>query len=412
MSPRRTLPLVPVQGTGSIAPSPAVVERLHSLPLQTVDNISAAFPGIPVEEIRTASHFQNIRLLSTATCAMRCGYPGDDTVWCHNEGMIRNGLRDADLDALRATVAGIRRERGITQVTLAGLEPRLSDDFVRFIAHLRADGIAKISLVSHGLKLLDWLERLKDAGLSDIVLSVQAFEREAYADIMGHDAFPNALKVIDLAVAIGMPVAINRVLLRGFHDDIPGFLDWIDRRRLRVRLYDVMWMPRQDDQWLRNHISWQEITHLWSGRTERITVWTYGLPGRVNMVWWLRGGASIETNLNYPRTQHTAPVCQNCRVKDACLEGWMGCGIRITPDLKATGCVLRPDLALPLTTSDGRYVEASRLDEYVAGTDHRNSWESPCCSTANASFFPASSPTTPSPSPSPARPWNTARRSS
>jgi molybdenum cofactor biosynthesis enzyme MoaA len=373
MNPRRTLPLLPVQGTGSIAPAPAVVERLHSLPLQTVDDLRAAFPGLPVEEIRAAGHFQNLRVLTTATCAMRCGYPGEDTMWCHNEGLARNGLRDADLDAMRATVARVRRDRSITQVTLAGLEPRLNEDFVQFIAHLRADGIEKVSLVSHGLKLLTWLDPLKDAGLSDVVLSVQAFEQQAYADIMGHDAFPNVLEIIDQAAAIGMPVAINRVLLRGFHQDIPGFLDWIDHRRLRVRLYDVMWMPRQDDQWLRNHISWQEITHQWADRTERITVWTYGLPGRVNVVFWLRGGASVETNLNHPRTQHTAPVCQSCRVKEACLEGWMGCGIRITPDLKAAGCVLRPDLSLPLTTPEGRYVEAARLDEYLAGTDHLDS---------------------------------------
>jgi molybdenum cofactor biosynthesis enzyme MoaA len=368
VSPHRSLPLVPVQGNGSVAPSAAVVTRLHSLPLQTAEDIREAFPGIPVEEIRAESHFQNLRVLTTSTCAMRCGYPGEGTMWCHNEGMERNGVRDADLSEARRAVAHFRRERGITQVTLAGLEPRLDDAFLDFIAGMRTDGIEKVSLVSHGLKMLDWLPRLKAAGLSDIVLSVQAFERQAYADIMGRDAFGNVLRVIDQARDIGLPVAVNRVLLKGFYQDTPGFLDWIDQRGLRVRLYDVMWMPGQDDQWLRNHISWQEITGLWADRTDRITVWTYGLPGRVNVVWWLCGGASIETNLNYPRTQHTAPVCQDCRVKNACLEGWMGCGIRITADLKASGCVLRPDFALPLTTPGGGYVEPPSLDAYLSGT--------------------------------------------
>lgn len=368
MSPRRMLPLLPVQGNGTVAPSPAVVERLHSLPLRTVADVREAFPNIPVEEIRAESHFQNLRVLTTATCVMRCGYPGEDTMWCHNEGMERNGVQDADLRQTRQAIARFRRERRIAQVTLAGLEPCLNDDFVDFIAGMRADGIEKISLVSHGLKLLDWLPRLKTAGLSDVVLSVQAFQRQAYADIMGRDAFDNVLRVIDMARDIDLPVAVNRVILKGFHQDIPGFLDWISKRKLRVRLYDVMWMPGQEDQWLRDHISWQEITDLWADRTERITVWTYGLPGRVNIVWWLHGGASIETNLNYPRAQHTAPVCRNCRVKDACLEGWMGCGIRITADLKVSGCVLRPDLAMPLATPDGGYVEPSALDAYLSGT--------------------------------------------
>lgn len=368
MSPRRMLPLTPVQGNGSVAPSPAVVERLHSLPLKTVEDIRSAFPNVPVEEIRGETHFQNLRVLTTATCAMRCGYPGEGTMWCHNEGLARNAVHDADLGQARAMVDRFRQERGITQVTLAGLEPRLNEDFVAFIAGMRADGIEKISLVSHGLKLLDWLPRLKDAGLSDVVLSVQAFQRQAYQDIMGLDGFDNALAVIDLAGEIGLPVAVNRVLLKGFHEDIPGFLDWVYQRQLRVRLYDVMWMPGQDDHWLANHIAWQDALLLWAGRVERITAWTYELSGRITIVWWLSGGASIETNVNHPRTQHTAPVCLDCRAKDACLEGWMGCGIRITPDLTASGCVLRPDLAMPLTTTSGGYVGSPALDAYLSGS--------------------------------------------
>jgi hypothetical protein len=60
------------------------------------------------------------------------------------------------------------------------------------------------------------------------------------------------------------------------------------------------------------------------------------------MVWWLRGGASIETNLNYPRARHTAAVRQGCRVADACP-------------------------ALPLAAAHGGYVEASSLDAYLSG---------------------------------------------
>jgi cyclic pyranopterin phosphate synthase len=241
---RRLLPVIPVQGAGNIAPSAAVVDRLHSQPLKTADDIRRAFPAIPVEEVTDEPHFQNLRVLTTSTCAMGCGYPSETVMWCHNEGMHRNKVPDADLDQMRRAVAHFQRTRGITRVTLAGLEPRLTDDLLRFIAGLRADGITTISLVSHGLGLRPWLERLKDAGLSDVVLSVQAFEPAAYTDIMGKDAFGNVLDVIDTAQHLALPVAVNRVLLRGFHQDIPAFLDWATTRRLRVRLYDVMWMPR------------------------------------------------------------------------------------------------------------------------------------------------------------------------
>ncbi|MET8676139.1 hypothetical protein ABZW18_00660 [Streptomyces sp. NPDC004647] len=134
-----------------------------------------------------------------------------------------------------------------------------------------------------------------------------------------------------------------------------------------MRLYDVLWMPNQEDQFLRNHISWQEMTGLWADRVERITVWSYGLPGRINIVFWLHGGGSIETNVNAPKVQHTAPVCQQCSLKDACAEGWMGCGIRVTADRKVTPCVLRPDLALPLLRGGNQYVEPAVLNPYLSG---------------------------------------------
>jgi hypothetical protein len=102
-------------------------------------------------------------------------------------------------------------------------------------------------------------------------------------------------------------------------------------------------------------------------------------------VWWLRGGASIETNVNHPRTQHTAPVCQSCTVREACLEGWMGCGIRITADLKASGCVLRPDLAMPVYAPGDGYVAPLALDAYIAGATAHHQKGTSCCSTENGS---------------------------
>ncbi|WP_431043341.1 radical SAM protein [Streptomyces sp. P1-3] len=323
-----------------------------------------------MEEIRADGHFGNLRILTTSTCRMRCGYPGEDIMWCHNEGMERNKVPEADLDRMLTTVAYFRANFGIDHVTLAGLQPRLDDDLLGFIERLRAQGITKVSLVSHGLDLVPWLLRLRSAGLSDVVLSIQAFERAAYADIMGVDAFDNALAVIDACHRMELPITVNRVLLRGYHSDIPAFLAWAARRNLRVRLYDVLWMPGQEAQFLTHHVSWQELTGLWESLVERITVWTYGLPGRINIVFWLRGGGSVETNVNAPKRQHTTPLCLSCGLKDACAEGWLGCGIRVTADQKVTPCVLRPDLALPLLPDGSQYVGPATLTTYLAGENH------------------------------------------
>ncbi|MBB5123087.1 radical SAM protein [Streptomyces eurocidicus] len=353
-----------------MAPPAEVVELLNALPIHTVDDVRKRFPEVPVEEIRAGGHFSNLRLLTTSTCRMRCGYPGEGVMWCHNEGMERNAIPEADLQRMLGIVEYFRDHHGIREVTLAGLQPRLDDGLIAFIERLRANDIKRVSLVTHGLKLIPWIPRLRDAGLSDVVLSMQGFDRHGYADIMGEDAFDNALRVIDHCRDLGLPVTVNRVLLRGYYEDIPDFLTWAVDRKLRVRLYDVLWMPGQDKHFLANHVSWQAIVHLWARMVERITVWTYGLPGRINVVFHLRGGASVETNVNAPKVQHTAPVCRSCALKDACAEGWLGCGIRITADYKITPCVLRPDLATPVVDGTGGYLRPSVLNPYLAGELH------------------------------------------
>ncbi|HZD71221.1 MAG TPA: radical SAM protein [Actinomycetes bacterium] len=330
-------------------PAPAVVQRLRRLPLHTLEEVRARFPDVPIEVAERGPHFPSLRLLTTSTCRMRCQYPGEDgLLWCHNEGLERNGIPAADWPTMLQVVAHLRARYGIREVVLAGLQPRLDEELVWFIGALHAAGIDKVSMTSHGLKLLDWLPRLREAGLDALVLSVQGFSRQTYWEVMGVDAFANALAVVELAGRLGLTVAVNRVVVRGQQHDIPAFLDWIRRHDLWVRLYDLMWNPGHDEEFLRHHISWQELIPLWEPAIERIRVWDWTRSGRINLLFELTGGGRIETNTSTPMSQHDAEVCQSCPVNQACTEGWLGCGIRVTPDFQIQPCLWRRNLRFPL----------------------------------------------------------------
>ena len=109
-----------------------------------------------------------------------------------------------------------------------------------------------------------------------------------------------------------------------------------------------MWNPGHDEEFLAHHISWQELIPLWEAEIERITVWDWARPGRINMVFRLHDGGLIETNMSTPMAEHDAVVCQTCAYRAGCTEGWLGCGIRITPDVQVQPCLWRPDLRFPL----------------------------------------------------------------
>jgi hypothetical protein len=126
--------------------------------LHTLDDVRERFAGVPIELAEHSPHFPSLRLLTTSTCRMHCQYPGEQgLLWCHNEGLQRNGIPEADLPTMLKVVAHLRSRYGIREVVLAGLQPRLDAELLWFIGALHQAGIDKVSMTSHGLKLLDWL---------------------------------------------------------------------------------------------------------------------------------------------------------------------------------------------------------------------------------------------------------------
>lgn len=348
-----------------------VIEKLEACPLKNLDDVRRRFTGLPIEFAPVENHLDALRLLTTSSCRMRCQYPDQSGVlWCHDEGLVRDAVRPADMDTMLDIVTAFRTRYGTKQVNLAGLQPILNTRLLRFIDQLRSIGIEEVSLTSHGLRLTEWLPKLVDAGLTSLVLSIQGFSRESYRTIMGHEKLDNAISVVALARDLALPTAVNRVLVRGHEHDIPDMVSWARENKLRLRLYDLMWKPGQDNHFILFHIPWHQFTHLWEPDTERITVWTYTQPGRLNLVFWLAGGGSIETNVSVPSMMNQTPACASCRLREGCTEGWLGCGLRVTPDYKLQPCLWRPDLAmplLPLLDTETAEATAARINTLARG---------------------------------------------
>ena len=132
---------------------------------------------------------------------------------------------------------------GMRKLRLTGGEPSLRKDLSQIIATAGAiPGIEKIGMTTNGILLRRRVDDWRAAGLTHLNISVDALERERFAEITGHDRLDDLLEGIEHALGLGFQsVKINAVLLRGCNDDqMPRWFDYLRRRRVSVRFIELM----------------------------------------------------------------------------------------------------------------------------------------------------------------------------
>ncbi|MEW5959835.1 MAG: radical SAM protein [Chloroflexota bacterium] len=325
----------------------AATRSLHPFNLAALQE---QFSHVPVTVIDHDEPFpQSLRLIVSSHCEQQCQYPEEGVLWCHNEGIARDGLSAPQLDSLLAVARFFLEQFGIRRVKIGGLEPVLGQRLFGLITSLRQLGIDEVSFTTHGLRVNGRLKELQVAGLTRLTISIQHFERENYRRLTGRDGLAEALALVQEAREVGLsPVKINRVLLKNYTHDLPAFIDWLQTEDLTARLFDLMWQPQHDSYYLKYLVSWQDFLPLWAGQTEQVVVKRYRTSWRTRVLFKLRSGGGIEANLLQPKWRGDSPVCQSCRLAEVCAEGYLGCGVRITPDLHLSPCILRDDLATDL----------------------------------------------------------------
>jgi cyclic pyranopterin phosphate synthase len=253
-------------------------------------------------------------------------------------------------------IASFFRERyDYRRAKVGGLEPA-PGRLLGLLSGLCDLGFDDISLTTHGRGMNGKLSELQGAGLTRVTISIQHFDRDGYRRLTGRDGLAEALALVSEARAAGLaPLKVNRVLLRGHTSDLPDFLTWAQAEGVTVRLFDLMWQSGHDSHYGKYLVAWSEFLPLWEGDTERVGIRRYATSGRTRVQFHLRGGGVVETNLQQPKWHADAAVCRLCPQAEVCAEGYLGCGVRITPDLRLSPCILREDLSVTVTAAgDGR----------------------------------------------------------
>jgi cyclic pyranopterin phosphate synthase len=166
--------------------------------------------------------------------------PPEGVAWQGHE----NILRYEEMAQVVRLAAGY----GIREIRLTGGEPLVRKDLpdlVQMIAEIPE--ISDISLTTNGILLLDQVERLAQAGLKRINVSLDTLQPEKFARITRGGKFERVWEGLEKAEALGLtPIKLNSVMMRGVNSD-----ELLDLARLslerswHIRFIEIMPVKNQ-----------------------------------------------------------------------------------------------------------------------------------------------------------------------
>lgn len=162
----------------------------------------------------------DLRISVTDRCNFRCTYCMPRELFGANHAFLphANLLTFEEI----ARLARLFAELGVVKLRLTGGEPLVRKNIEQLVTMLRPiPGITDVSLTTNGsLLTAARAERLKEAGLSRITVSLDALDNPTFKAMNGV-GFPveRVLEAIDNAAAAGLgPVKVNMVVKRGAND--------------------------------------------------------------------------------------------------------------------------------------------------------------------------------------------------
>lgn len=177
-----------------------------------------------------------LRLSLTDRCDMAC-------VYCMPEGgEAEHGLRRELLSFEEiARLVGLLASLGIVRVRLTGGEPLLRKDVPNLVARIRRAGIEDVWLTTNGSRLASLARPLAEAGLVGVNVSLDSLDSSRFRRITRSGSLEQVLAGIDAALAAGLAVRTNTVVLRDENDEeLDALVRWAWSRGIVPRFIELM----------------------------------------------------------------------------------------------------------------------------------------------------------------------------
>ncbi|MCB8982197.1 MAG: GTP 3',8-cyclase MoaA [Ardenticatenaceae bacterium] len=161
---------------------------------------------------RFGRNINYLRISLTDKCNLRC-------VYCMPEDMTFRPRAELLQDDEIYRLVNIFAELGFHKFRLTGGEPTVRANVVGIVRHIaQTPGVKTVAMTTNGL-LLDHLARpLAEAGLSRVNVSIDTLNPEKFHKITRWGKVEDVWKGLDAAVAAGLDIKLNAVVVRHYND--------------------------------------------------------------------------------------------------------------------------------------------------------------------------------------------------
>ncbi|MCM3002453.1 GTP 3',8-cyclase MoaA [Priestia koreensis] len=160
----------------------------------------------------------DLRISVIDQCNFRCSYCMPAEIFGKDYAFLK-GEQLLTFDEI-VRVATLFADMGVRKIRLTGGEPLLRKQLDELIRRLtKVDGIEDIALTTNGIFLPKYAEKLKEAGLSRVNISLDAIDEEMFKKMNGRGVgIHPVLKGIEAAEKAGLQIKMNMVVQKGVND--------------------------------------------------------------------------------------------------------------------------------------------------------------------------------------------------
>jgi len=248
----------------------------------------------------------------------RCNY---HCIFCHREG--EEGNHDVLTRSDIALVGRVAALLGIRYFKITGGEPLIRSDIVEIVRSLKQQTNGEVSMVTNGYFLSKYANRLIDAGLDRVNVSMHSLNENTYERIVGVRGLNKVIQGIKILKDSEIPVKINFVVLKYNVNEYKEVIRFAIENDLNINFIELIPLGMPDETFSRLHISLKPIIEY----LEEIYSKKYVRDLQARPVYILSSGVRIEI-IN---SAFNPSFCSNCRK------------IRLTHDGKLKPCLFRND---------------------------------------------------------------------
>jgi cyclic pyranopterin phosphate synthase len=133
-------------------------------------------------------------------------------------------------------------DEGVKKIRITGGEPLLREDLDKFVKMIfDYEPSIDLAMTSNAYLLKGTAQKLKDAGLKRINVSIDTLKPEVALKIAQKDVLGNVLDGVEEALKVGLKVKVNMVPMKGLNDgEILDVMEYCRERGMTIRFIEYM----------------------------------------------------------------------------------------------------------------------------------------------------------------------------